>query len=201
MRSESPAADPNHSDDAHIPSQGGAARDRHERGMECDGRGLRRKACDIDADGEGVWYQCRRFEVPAAIAASSFQELQIEDGTGIKYICSCPCFPKFAIKWALRWGANFGKRARVHPWAGAKSASTTCSRATVTNKVMDIGESAQKAVNHRAGKAGSLLFLVCLSPIAHEAMGAASARLSLRPPCFGGTCSCKDSGNSGAART
>jgi hypothetical protein len=29
-------------------------------------------------------------------------------------------------------------------------------RATVTNKVMDTGESAQKALNHRAGKAGSL---------------------------------------------
>jgi hypothetical protein len=36
-------------------SNGGAGRDRHERGMECDGRELCRMACDMDADGKGVW--------------------------------------------------------------------------------------------------------------------------------------------------
>jgi hypothetical protein len=36
--------------------------------------------------GEVAWWQCRRFEVPAAIAASPGQELQIECGTGI--LCS-----------------------------------------------------------------------------------------------------------------
>jgi hypothetical protein len=33
------------------------------------------------ADGESVQAQCRRFEVPAEIAASPLQELQIESGT------------------------------------------------------------------------------------------------------------------------
>jgi len=51
-------------------------------------RGMRwtcwpRQTSDIDADGEVVWYQCRRFEVPAGFAASPQQELQIESGTGI----------------------------------------------------------------------------------------------------------------------
>jgi hypothetical protein len=41
-----------------------------------------------------------------------------------------------------------------HPWAGVKSASDDL-RATVTNKVMDTGESTQKVVSHCAGKAGS----------------------------------------------
>jgi hypothetical protein len=34
------------------------------------------------ADGEAVWCRCRRFEVPAEVAASPQQELQIESGTG-----------------------------------------------------------------------------------------------------------------------
>jgi hypothetical protein len=33
-------------------------------------------------DGEAVWSQCRRFEVPAEVAANLRQELQIESGTG-----------------------------------------------------------------------------------------------------------------------
>jgi hypothetical protein len=33
----------------------GADRDRHERGMECDGRGSARQACETNADGEAVW--------------------------------------------------------------------------------------------------------------------------------------------------
>jgi hypothetical protein len=36
-----------------------------------------------NADGEVVWSQCRRFEVPAEFAAIPRQELQIESGTGI----------------------------------------------------------------------------------------------------------------------
>jgi hypothetical protein len=46
------------------------------------------------ADGEAVWYQRRRFEVPAVIAASFHQELQIESGTGILSLL-VPFFPKF----------------------------------------------------------------------------------------------------------
>jgi hypothetical protein len=42
-----------------------------------------------------------------------------------------------------------------HPWAGAKFAGGN-RQATVTNKVMDTGESAQKVVNHRAGNADVL---------------------------------------------
>ena len=33
----------------------GADRDRHERGVGCGGRGLRRKTNDAGADGEAVW--------------------------------------------------------------------------------------------------------------------------------------------------
>ncbi len=39
--------------------------------------------CGLGAYGEVVWYQRRRFEVPAEFAASPRQELQIESGTGI----------------------------------------------------------------------------------------------------------------------
>src|SRR5271169_6758826 len=48
------------------------------------------------ADGEVVWSQCRRFEVPAELAASPQQELQIESGTGDHRFASALCFPKFA---------------------------------------------------------------------------------------------------------
>ena len=61
-------------------------------------------------DGEVAWYQCRRFEVPAELAASSFQELQIGSGTGDLEFASALCFPKFA-KGAPRGCTNFGKRA------------------------------------------------------------------------------------------
>ena len=54
------------------------------------------------ADGEVVWYQCRRFEVPAEAAARPGQELQIESGTGIPNFASALCFPKFAKEGAAR---------------------------------------------------------------------------------------------------
>ncbi len=37
-----------------------------------------------------------------------------------------------------------------HPWAGVKCVDDDL-RATVTNKVMDTGESTEQAINHRAG--------------------------------------------------
>ena len=61
-----------------------------------------RKTSDKGVDGEVVWYQCRRFEVPAEFAASSYQKLQIESGTGIFEIASALCFPKFVKSGAAR---------------------------------------------------------------------------------------------------
>jgi hypothetical protein len=63
-----------------------------------------------------------------------------------------------------------------HPWAGAKFADEP--QATVTNKVMDTGESTEKAVNRCAGNAGLFRRPVVtesrvITLISHEAMGAA----------------------------
>jgi hypothetical protein len=44
------------------------------------------------------------------------------------------------------------------PWAGVKSAKDNL-QATVTNKVMDTGESAEQTVNHCAGNADALAYL------------------------------------------
>src|SRR5579871_2850190 len=75
-----------------------------------------------------------------------------------------------------------------HPWAGAKHASMTCSQATVTNKVMDTGESSQisRKPLRREGRVAPVepvvTLLVCFPSSARQAAGAASTRSSLRPP-------------------
>jgi hypothetical protein len=63
---------------------------------------LARETNALEADGEVVWDQWRRFEVPAEIAASSEQELQIESGHWHFRFASAPCFPKFAKERAAK---------------------------------------------------------------------------------------------------
>jgi hypothetical protein len=50
-------------------------------------------ACRVTIDSAAV--QCRLFEVPAAQAANSIQELQIESGTRINVFASAHDFSKF----------------------------------------------------------------------------------------------------------
>ena len=62
----------------------GAYRDRHgRRARDAVDAGSAQLTSARFADGEVVWYQRRRFEVPAVVAASLYQELQIESGPGI----------------------------------------------------------------------------------------------------------------------
>ena len=72
-----------------------------------------------------------------------------------------------------------------HPWAGAKRAGDD-PRATVTNKVMDTGESTLISRNTIAqGRpdcfGGPVVTNSCAFFTAHEAAGAQNTRLSLRP--------------------
>src|SRR5579871_2562777 len=77
---------------------------------------------------------------------------------------------------------------------------------TVTQKPVSPGRVRDKPLtpSRREGRVAPVEPVVnearVLFPFGREAMGAASARLSLRPPRFGGSCSRKDSGSSGAAR-
>jgi hypothetical protein len=93
------------------------------------------------------------------------------------YICSCPLLPEVREKWSRRLRANFGKRARVRPWAGAKSCGTF-RKATVTNKVMDTGESTEQPLTPSRREC-RLFGFTCvdytcvLFAIAHKAAGAA----------------------------
>jgi hypothetical protein len=70
-------------------SSGGADRDRHgtlaRDAMDAAASGAIYVAPDqsVAAYGEVVWYQRRRFEVPAVVAACLYRELQIESGAGI----------------------------------------------------------------------------------------------------------------------
>jgi hypothetical protein len=80
-------------------------------GMRWPRRCVRRNA--TRADGEAVWYQCRRFEVPAELAASPRQELQIESGTGILNLLAP--FASEVRKKGAAAGTNFGKRALAAP--------------------------------------------------------------------------------------
>jgi len=96
---------------------------RHERESGCNGRGWRRSTSDATADGEAVWSQCRRFEVPAEAAANVRQELQIESGTGEFRVSSALCFPKFATEVAAIT-RELRKAGTSRPKAGAKFAAT-----------------------------------------------------------------------------
>ena len=54
----------------HPVSVRGALRDRHGRWARDAMDAVKSSDVRLDADGKGVWDQCRRFEVPAEIAAS-----------------------------------------------------------------------------------------------------------------------------------
>jgi hypothetical protein len=71
------------------------------------------------ADGEAVWSRCRRFEVPAEVAANLRQELQIESGTGESRVSSALCFPKFA-RGVAAMTHELRKAGTSRPDAGAK---------------------------------------------------------------------------------
>jgi len=69
----------------------------------------------LEVDGEGVWCQRRRFEVPAELTASPYQELQIESGTGDFKFAGALCFPKF-----VKGGAASPRRAKLALEVGAR---------------------------------------------------------------------------------
>src|SRR5262249_47714764 len=76
-----------------VPSEGVRA-NRHETWGGMRWTRQHRKTIDASADGEVVWYHCRRFEVPAEIAASptgtSNRKRHWNHG-----FASALCFPKF----------------------------------------------------------------------------------------------------------
>src|SRR5579871_272264 len=96
---------PNQNHNPRVPFQkrGGSRSPRTRNGMRWTR--MCRMACDADADGKGVPEQCRRFEVPAEVAASPSRELQIESGTGI----ICLLVP-FAFRSSRKGGRCDGAR-------------------------------------------------------------------------------------------
>src|SRR4030095_15350278 len=66
--------------------------------------------------GAHLWHQCRRFEVPTAVAENSFRNFQSKSGTGAIELPVPLCF-RSSCQRLLRGNTNFGSGALVEAYS------------------------------------------------------------------------------------